>query len=170
MYALGKYTHYTGPGDPNAKFCSQIRFSKELDKTYYFLPMMKELCDELKEKGILSDIQVITIVPRHKGTYSVTLEALGKALAKHLGVEYVQLIERVRNCKENHKEKLSVAERYLNTAGSMKVNKNKLKPSWKGILVLDDVKTSGISLLEVRKILVESGFDKLVPICLAINE
>lgn len=170
VYAVGKYTQYQGEGDPNGPFCTKIRYSKTEDKSWFFSPMLEEVCGELKKQGILANVQAITIMPSHSvDRFSPTLHRVAVDLSKYLGIPYAQCIKRIKEGRAHHGEKLDVAGRYLNTVNSMKVDEMKFNPAWKKIIILDDVKASGISILEARRILLGTGVREVVPICFAIN-
>ena len=103
-----------------------------------------------------------------KGTYSPTLKSLGFKLSKFLDVPYEQLIDRDVETGRKNVAGNTAIDRYNLIKDSMKLNR-KLSINEKKIMILDDVKVSGITLLESKKILLDAGAEETLSVCLGIN-
>jgi len=149
------------------EYSQKILSSKRNDEFNYFIPKIKELIDFLIKKNELQDLCLIMIIPKSDLEYSITLNSLAQWIKTYLSIEYENIIERGakgrRNLGGNASEK-----RFNQTKGSMKL-KRSLKPTEKNILILDDVKATGMTLLESAKILKSAGAENISCICLGIN-
>jgi len=158
--------YYRGYYDKHPHSAKIIK-SKNSDESKYFLPKLKELISLLIKEKKLGGIDLITIIPKSDLKYSKTLEIVAERIGKDLKVDYEKIIVRIakgrRNLSGNMAEK-----RFEKTKGSMRLKRN-IKPDEKNILLLDDQKTTGITLLECAKILKEKGARNIFCICLGIN-
>lgn len=84
-------------------------------------------------------------------------EILARAIAKELGIEYRELIERKSN--SSVQKWLTPDERRLNVMGKFRIKKNVSVPY--SVIVVDDVLTSGSTARECSKILIEAGCKNL---------
>ena len=128
------------------------------------------LGDELKSKGWTIDI--IIPVPIHhlrkaERGYNQS-DYIAKGLSKSLRVPYsTRFIRRARYT--NSQTKLNLMERSVNVAGAFKVIKqNKL--SGKNILIVDDVCTTGATLLECGIMLHKAGAGSIYASSIAVAE
>jgi len=149
------------------EYSEKILSSKNNNESEYFIPKIKDLIDELKKSGKLGKIDLIATIPKSDLTYSSTLSSTASWTALYLKTKHENIIERLvsgrRNVRGNGAEK-----RFHQTDGSMKL-KRKLESNEKNILLLDDIKTTGMTLLECAKILKEGEAEKIFCICLGIS-
>ncbi len=149
------------------EYSQKILSSKTNDESNYFIPKIKELIDSLIKRNEPQKICLVITIPKSDLEYSITLNSIAKWIKTYLGIEYENIIERVskgrRNLGGNASEK-----RFNQTNSSMKL-KRSLKPDEKNILILDDVKATGMTLLESAKILKGAGAENISCICLGIN-
>ena len=109
----------------------------------YLAKLLKEKFEEEKLDGDL-----ITFVPSSKKALKKRgfnqCEVLAKTLSKELGIPYINTLDRVKQGKEQ--KRLSREERILNMQAAFKV-KNNLLLKGKKIILIDDVVTTGATLI-----------------------
>lgn len=151
-------------------YSCKIVFSKsETQFVAMFAKKLRELLEELKAKNILTGVALVTIMPSHsKDTYSATLMELGPELSKNLNVPFKRILNRVRYSDSKSTDISTLEERYAFEKDSMSVVENSVVKD-KKILLLDDVKTTGIAIMEAIKMLLAAGAREVLPICLGIN-
>ncbi len=141
--------------------------SKRLDRSNYFFSHVREVLDELSKKGILNDLDLISSLPSHNvGAYSPTLIPLAEKISDYLNVPDENIISRTKSTREGGQRLDTRYSRFLSVRDSMTVtrelNENK-------IMLLDDVKTTGVTILETKRILFKAGLKKTVTVCFGIN-
>jgi len=141
--------------------------AKQKDLSSRFWPDLKELIDELKRKDIIKkDIQLITTIPASKiEKYNPTLSALGQKMSDYLNIPFENILQRIKEGKKSgkiltHQERFELISDSLRL--SRKINESK-------IALLDDTKTTGMSILESKKILNKAGCKEIIALCLGIN-
>jgi predicted amidophosphoribosyltransferase len=143
--------------------------SKRQDTSNYFYDSLKSVIDELIALGKLNDLNLITIVPSSKiGVYSPTLVSLAEKTAQYLQVPFERIIERIKETGRKNVKGNSAQERHDLVKESMKISREPAEFE-KNVLLLDDVKVTGMSLLESKKILLAAGVKSTVSVCLGIN-
>lgn len=149
------------------EYSKKMLSAKKIDESEYFIPYIKKLVDELLKSGKLRKTELIIAIPKSDLSYSETLNSIAIWIKGYLKIDYENIIERIipgrRNIGGNLAEK-----RFHQTSGSMKLTR-KLKVNEKNILLLDDAKTTGMTLLESAKILKEAGAENIFCICLGIS-
>ena len=149
------------------EYSEKILSSKDNNESEYFVPKIKELIDELTKEKKLGKIDLIITIPKSDLTYSSTLDSVASWTATYLKTKHENIIERLvsgrRNVGDNGAEK-----RFKQTDGSMKL-KRKLEINEKNILLIDDIKTTGMTLLESAKLLKEDGAEMIFCVCLGIS-
>ena len=158
--------YYKGGYDQHV-YSAKIIKSKNSDESKYFLPKIKELIDLLTKEEKLGEIDLITIIPKSDLKYSKTLDSIAYWASNYLNVNYEKIIIRTIKGRKNLGGNIAKG-RFEKTKDSMKLKRD-LKPNEKNILLLDDQKTTGITLLECAKILKEKGAINVFCICLGIN-
>ncbi len=149
-------------------YSKKIFFSKDEDQTHYILKPVKELISKLKMNNILEGTELITIIPRGKvGCYSVTLNRIANSMSFYLNIPYEKIIQRIKNSRQSETRAEILEERYESVKDSMEINRSL---SENKILLLDDVKTSGCTILEAQKILKDAGVHEIVCVCFGINQ
>lgn len=116
----------------------------------------------------LEDFDYIAAVPLSKQRYKERgynqAEQIAKDLGKILKVEYADVLKKIKNNKIQHT--LNLEERKVNVKGAY-ANKNEIDIKNKKILICDDIITSGNTLSECVKILLELGAKEVVCITTA---
>ena len=155
-------------GSKDDKYTQKILSSKKVDESSFFIPYLKELINLLKNFSILNEIHLITILPNSKESkYSPTLESLGLWFAQMLNSKFEKIILPLKPSRKN-RNCLNKEDRFKETSGSLGLSRS-LVPGERSILLIDDAKASGTTLLETMKILKESGAKSFCIICLGIN-
>jgi len=150
-------------------YSAKLYHSKKENKTWYFRPYLSELINALTKFEIVdfSNIDLITIIPSHEpGTFSATLEGIGQIMAVIIGCNFEKILMRERNTHPAGIRNHDASNRYNNVSGSLIVTR---KLNEKKAIIFDDIKTTGIHILEAKKILLEAGVQKTISICLGIN-
>ncbi len=127
------------------------------------------LAEELRKQG-LSDIAYLIPVPLHKvrkrergfNQSQILAEILGRNL--NIAVED-KILFRIKNTKDQ--TKLPEPERKENVAGAFEVeDKKKILPG-KKIILVDDVITTGATLMECAKVLKKAGAREILGVTIA---
>jgi len=150
-------------------YSTKIFYSKEEDKSWFFIRHLIDLISEMEKEreADFQDVELITIIPSHKPeVYSVTLERLAKFLSHLLKVKYEKILVRTKNTRPNGMRHKDATERYEHVKDSLSLTRELTE---KKILLFDDVKTTGIEILEVKKVLINAGLENTITICLGIN-
>ncbi len=137
---------------------------KAKDLSSYFLEQVKEVFTKLPFKP-----HIIVMVPSHTiGNFSPTLNTLAIHLSHEYTIPYANVITRIRQGK---KQTLcsGLEERHQQVDGAFKVDSTLYSMKDLKVVLLDDTKTTGLSLLECAKELKASGATTVVALCLGIN-
>jgi predicted amidophosphoribosyltransferase len=144
------------------EYSKQVVFGKNQDLSDYFFARIKKLFLKLPIKPTL----IIVLPSSRMGKFSPTLLALAKNLSDAFGIENDNIIERIKEGK-----KLTTCsnndERHEAIKDSFKVNRN---IEGKKVVLLDDTKTTGGTVLECAKELRAAGASEVVAVCLGINK
>jgi predicted amidophosphoribosyltransferase len=142
-------------------------YSKKHDWSIFFYPYIKEVVDELNRGRLLCDLELITIIPSHEiDGHSPTLHGLAQELSEYLHVPWDLIIKRIKETRAGGQRLDNRFTRYFSIKDTMMVTRP-LKET--KILLLDDVKASGTTILESKKILLKAGVKETITICLGIN-
>jgi predicted amidophosphoribosyltransferase len=138
--------------------------SKEKDLSSYFFIDMKNVFDEYNTEFGLGNFDLISVVPtsKHYLPFSPTMVGVANKLSQYTNIPFSSTIRKIRFDKT---VKRTREDRFNAVKGTMEANKNVV--SGKKILLLDDVRTSGITSLECKKILIEAGAQDVV--CLSLG-
>ena len=150
-------------------YSTKLYHSKKENKSWYFRPYINDLIDALRKFGMINfdDVDIVTIIPSHEpGVFSVTLERLGPLVSILINASFEKILMRIKNTHPAGVRLHDASDRYNNVSGSLNVTR---KLSEKKVVILDDIKTTGIHILEAKKILFEAGVNEMVSICLGIN-
>lgn len=111
-----------------------------------------------EEPGILKDIDIITVVPldnrrlRDRGFNQS--KALASRIAEEFAVPLADMLEKA--VRTRHQNELSRDERLRNLDGAFRIRRDAAVRGL-NILLIDDVMTTGSTLNECSKILIEAG-------------
>lgn len=149
VYYVSIYTKYMK---------KQISDFKYNDKNYLYKPLGKILLENFQKMDIDIEIDYITYIPSHKRKkvtrgYNQS-ELLARYLGKELGIEVINDLIKTKNTRDQNK--LEQEERFSNLKGVFNL-RNKSKYLDKNILLVDDVITTGTTMVEAGKVLKDSG-------------
>ena len=159
VYAPRFYYSLTQKKDDYSK---KVVFGKNQDYSGFFFEPIKRIFEKLPFAPDL-----LIVLPSSKiGRFSPTLTALGKRLSETYKIQNGNIIERIKEGKKltdcaNHDE------RYEATKDSIKI---KASVTGLKIVLLDDTKTTGMTILECTKALKAWGASEVVAVCLGINK
>ncbi len=118
----------------------------------------KMMIDYIKENPEIVDVDLITIVPLHKKRlrereFNQSL-LLAAGITKRFTLALANTLEKIRKTK--YQNELLKGERHINLKGAFKVY-DKIYITGKNILLIDDVMTTGATLSECAKTLLDGG-------------
>ena len=149
------------------KYSDLIRKSKTEDLSDVFL---KKLVAVFGDK-LPDDPDLIVVVPGSQtNSFSPTLLELGKKLSSHYNVPNENILTRTCATKKQSYCKTK-DERHKAVSGTIglrepvKTNLSKYQRA----LLLDDIRTTGMTLLECAKVLKGVGIKDFIAVCLGIN-
>jgi len=151
------------------EYSAKLYHSKKENKTSYFGPYLRDLINALEKFKLVNfqDVDLVTIIPSHEpGKFSVTLERLGSFLAMLIDSKFEEILERIKNTQPTGTRSHDAIDRYNNVTGSLTLTR---PLNEKKIVIFDDIKTSGIHILETKKVLAAAGVKETISICLGIN-
>lgn len=137
-------------------------------KSYLYKPLGAIMIENLKMLEVERDIDLICYIPSHRRKEAKRGYNQGELLASHiakntgLNLSHKNLIK-IRNTKEQNK--LNQLERIGNLRDSFRV-KNKEEIKDKNILLVDDIITTGSTMIEVSKVLKEAGAGTILGLAL----
>lgn len=140
---------------------------KYYDKAYYY-KMFGNILLEYIESNNYKNYDLITSVPLHRSKLNKRgynqSKLIAKYLSSHLNIKYVRCLKRIR--KTDVQNTLSKKERKINIDGAFSiVNKHIIKQ--KKILIIDDIYTTGSTIDECSKILVNNGAKNIYALTIA---
>ena len=142
----------------NLKYCGLVELSEHLAEI---------LCQKLYSFDLMR--YIVVPVPLHKKRLNwrgFNQSALiVQHVAKKLGLEYVDCMKRLRDTKPQ--VTLKRGERRANVAGAFECKSSIVEG--KNILLIDDVATTGATLLECAKALKSAGAKKIIAAVVARN-
>lgn len=134
-----------------------MSLSEQLDDET--IEMVREFYDLVYRRFVTGLIQydVITVYPSSTGGYNPLLRAVAQQIAEQSSIDYYPLIERqMTNTPQKNLD--TKEERYNNTAGELSLTDTALPYiADQNILVIDDVVTSGASMVLAARKLMSAG-------------
>ena len=163
VYAL-EYYKKKADGD---EYSSKIRESKTRDLSDFFYPRMQAAFRQsLQQTGIT----LICVVPSSTvGGFSPTMLTIASRLTAEFGLTSKNLLRRKIKIQKKMAFLTTAPQRYAAINGTLELI-DRPGPSEKVILLLDDIKTSGTTMLECTKLLKEAGAQEVIGLCLGINK
>lgn len=129
-----------------------FKFRKDFFAGEILVSMLKEKIKDIPKDYIITYIPISKRSLKERGFNQC--EYLGKNLGKELGLKCLETLVKVKETKRQ--KELSKSERFKNIKDSFGVI-NKEKINGKRFILIDDVLTTGATLLEGEKILKENG-------------
>lgn len=132
--------------------------------------MVRELVEIWAPKSPKQNNFVVTSVPMWEAKKRIRgfdqAELLARELALRWGRDYQQLLARVRETRPMYG--LSKLERMENVKKAFRlINHNSNQPLNQAVVLVDDVWTTGATMRECKRVLVEAGAGEVIPMALA---
>ncbi|MFH0874815.1 MAG: phosphoribosyltransferase [archaeon] len=142
----------------NETYSLKIIEGKRQDKSSFFKKEVILTINKFEQKMRFKECNLITLIPTNKIELplSPTMQSIAEILSKELNVPYIQIIKRAIFKKRSG---YLVKERYMDVKGSMIVTDSVKNMK---ILLLDDVRASGISMMECANTLIKSGAKEII--------
>lgn len=146
------------------EYSLKIIESKKLDVSNYFLERVIKTVEKYRQD--FDNCEIITIIPTSKPNFPVspTLNSIANHLSKHLDIPYEQIIKKIEfRISSRRKRKY----RFNAVNGTIRIEGSSVEG--KKVFLLDDLRTSGMSILEATKILKNAGATEVVCLCLGTH-
>lgn len=154
IFAPGYYynkEHYESANESDKQYSDKVLSLKNNnDNVEEFVELIVDKYNQHFAKSKLCKPDLIAIMPSHsKGEWNPHLLKIGELFSKKIGAEFKpQLLKRIKDIKVQHE--CNFEDRVKNVPGSLEWAEP-LKS--KIVMIIDDIKTTGLNLLEARKIL-----------------
>jgi len=144
-----------------------LKAKKRSDFSDFFWPEIKGLVEDYKEEIRTKECDFITVVPTSKEllTITPTMHSLAMRLSEHLKIPYRPVL--VRGSFKRAEAPRNRQNRYAVVNGSVSVKSFPLNA--KRVILLDDNRGTGMSILECTKILMAAGVKSVTALCLGTN-
>jgi len=149
------------------EFTEMIIDSKKTDLVDYFYADSERILKSLISLGRIPKIDLICLIPKHDADYSPTLQSLCFRLSKLFNVKYEVIFKNEKTERKNTGNKKR-GDRFDKVKDSLKI-KRYLNDEEKNVLIIDDQKTTGSTLIWAKKLLLDSGAKNIFAFCLGIN-
>lgn len=148
-----------------------IHLFKYSKKTYLARPLGKLLVDLIRYEQDLSKVELLVPVPLDKRRYRERgfnqAQLLTAIISKKTGIPISRNLYRTRNAPSQ--TQLSRQERIINVKGLFKADRNN-EVAGKGILLVDDVFTTGATANECARVLLTAGAQEVNVLTIARSE
>ena len=112
------------------------------------------------------DWDLMTLYPTHvKGKVNPHMDDLLKRISKETGIEYRNVIKRIKTVEENH-ELESTKAKVVNIKGTATSE----SVEGKNVILVDNIALSGTSMLHGANLLLENGAENVFGVCLGIGD
>lgn len=158
--------HYYQKGYREDKYSARIVWSKTGDQSWFFWDYIKkvyyEVCGE-------DSYDLICVIPSStEGHYSPTMLELARRLSEETGIPNDNILVRRKRLETKMARLRDRESRCKNVKGTVGLIRP-LQPHEKRILLLDDTKATGASILECATVLKRNGAAEFLAICLGVN-
>lgn len=153
--------------EPNSLICSIKRRYYRVTTNYFADLIVEKMLRQCEELGIDYKSYVITYCPRRLSSetkYGVDQShKLALAIGKRLGIGVVTTLENVGRAQQ---KKLNRKERRINAFSSYECIEDAVKKN-QNIFLVDDIMTTGATLVACATLLYKNGAKNVIPITLA---
>ncbi len=159
------YSVFTYDNNPKV-FIYKFKYGK--DKRYSYL-ISKLMYEYIKENSLFDNIDIITDVPmyykkeKERGFNQSIL--MCEQLSKYINKPYLPTL--IRNKNTITQSSLSIKKRFENLNNVFDIH-NKANVEGKNILIIDDIYTSGSTIIECSKILKQNGANEIYSLTFCI--
>lgn len=149
----------------------QIKRYKYNEKTYLYKLFGNLLIDTINKHNISDDVDMIMYVPMHrrkeaKRGYNQS-ELLARHISKVLNISVNHNLIKIKYTEEQHKS--NKIQRLSNLDKAFKINNNQ-EIIGKKILLIDDIITTGTTLEQCAKAILENGAIKVIGLALTSSK
>ncbi|MCC5815105.1 MAG: ComF family protein [Leptospira sp.] len=144
--------------DLEKKIMNQLKFENQKIFTRYFAMGIGKIIPQLKKESIHGIVQM----PSHKNSlkkrpfYAINL--LSERLSRKLSIPILDVVEKT---SPTHQSGLSRKERFFHARNAFSIKKNTFPITNYNLILIDDVFTTGSSMNEVCRLLLENGASKI---------
>lgn len=150
----------------------QIANYKFNGKSYLYKAFGEIMVDTIKKKEIHKNIDLITYIPSHKRKEAKRgynpAELLASYISKDLNIQ-ISKDNLIKNKLTKEQSGLNRLDRTTNLKDSFTL-KNKEEIKGRKILLIDDIITTGTTLQETSKVLMENGAKKIIGLTLTSSK
>jgi hypothetical protein len=174
-----RYSKYFGTLSVNV-YAPKRYYKMEIKRDWYSYGIVKSKSEDLSnmfyedfkkafDKIIPSGFDLITIIPKtNVGAFSPTMMSLCKRLSTETKIPFTQVLNRIRSPEKKMTDLGNVEARNKSNQGTIDLTNPELVKG-KRVLVIDDVKTTGDTILTCAQLLINNGAKNVVGLCLGIN-
>lgn len=159
IFALGRYDTNQYKAHSHSKKIIEFAKNEDMRRLSYFQAQLETFFDLRVEKYP----ETITVYPGHDGDISNALERLAKETVSSRETRYREYLARLSSRPRQREQDYS--ERLANQQGSITVQGD---PEEETIFLLDDIVTSGASMMVGARNLREQGANKVIGVCLGL--
>ena len=147
------------------EYSRKILLSKKgIDESEYFKNYVEKCVTAFNEEMGFSSVDLVTLIPNSDGKYYKNILEIVKFVSTKLGKTSQPVFSREPGQRTGSHR----GDRYKDLHGKFKIiNQDQIK--WKKILLIDDIRTSGISILECADILLNGGAKEIISLSLGTN-
>lgn len=141
-------------------------------KSYLYKPFSEIMIDTIREKGIENNIDLILFVPIHYRKEAIRGYNQTELLADYIARSINKPISKknlVKSKWTKEQNQLTKLERSNNLGNSFKI-KDPSKITNKRILLIDDIITTGSTMKECAKVLINSGAKEVIGLALTSSK
>lgn len=150
----------------------KLRDYKFNGNNYLYKPFGEIMVNTFKKVGICEEIDLILFVPSHRKKEAMRGYNQAELLGKYMSTSLNKPLSRKNLVKVKHTKDqsgLNKLDRRLNLRETFKIfDKERIKG--KNILLIDDIITTGATLEEVSKILLNNGVRKVIGLTLTTSK
>jgi len=141
-----------------------LQSKKGIDESEYFKSYTEKCIVAFDEEMGFSSVDLVTLIPNSDCKYYRTITEIVKFVSSKLNKKSHLVFNREHGQRTgSHRE-----DRYKDLHGKFKIiNQDQIKG--KKILLIDDIRTSGISILECADILLKEGAKEVISLSLGTN-
>ncbi len=144
-----------------------LKYHQGINTAKFFLP---KLIENLSSMGVCDEIDLVTAVPMNRKRYYETgynhAEIVADIVSNRLGIKKnYNILGKNRSTSAQHE--LSQIQRYKAVKGSYFIKRNHFDIKGMTILLCDDIITTGSTLSECSRLLLEAGAERVY--CLALE-
>ena len=158
----------TGSQDPANLLVFSLKYLRYREAIRFCTTVMKDmLLENCRRHGINYKEFAVTYAPRRKIKKALYMLDQGREMAKYLAeILELDFVEAIENKGKREQKRLSALERRKNAQSSFVLKKN-FENKHKKYFLVDDIMTTGATLVYCSKLLFEAGAQEVIPVTYA---